>query len=106
MTLEVTRVTAGQTVTLTFTPASTSGTFTAYAIDAAGKRLDASATVNGSNVDVTINADQWRDGRPGKGRVELKQVNAGVTTYPGKRLLRILPGIEAYGDSLDDYYDR
>lgn len=97
------RVRAGQTVTITATPASTSGAFTATAKDAAGRRIKASTEVSGSNVIITINADQWRDGKPGMGRVELKQVTGNVTSYPYTAQLRILPGIEAGRDHSDDY---
>lgn len=92
-----TRVTAGQTVSLTFTPSSTSGTFTAYATDAAGRRMNASAEVSGSNVIVSIASSEWKDGRPGIGRVQLKQVDTN-TAYTTEQRLRILPGIDAYGE--------
>lgn len=95
------RVRAGQTVTATLTPASTSGTWTATAKDAAGRSLRASAQVSGANVVVTIAADEWRDGKPGVGRLEVKNVNAGATTYPFTWQIRILPGIDAEGDQKD-----
>lgn len=98
-----TRVRAGQTVTLTLTPEAVTGTFSAKAIDAAGRRMRASTEVSGSNVIVTINESEWRDGRPGIGRVELKRAYDGETTYPVCQQLRILPGIDACGESTDDY---
>lgn len=91
------RVRAGQTVTVTITPASTEGTWTAYARDPAGRRLEASAEVSGSDVIATIQASEWKDGTAGIGRIEFKNVNGNVTTYPAARQLRVLPGIEAYG---------
>lgn len=93
------RVRAGQTVTATFTPSSTSGTWTAKARDAAGLNLNATAEVSGSDVVVTINADQWENGRAGIGRLEVKNVDGGATTYPFSRQLRILPGIDAWGEN-------
>lgn len=91
-----TRVIAGQTVSLTFTPASTSGEFKAFAIDAAGRYMRASAEVSGSDVIVTVSEAEWHDGRPGIGRVQLRQTNGNVVTYATEKRLRILPGIDAY----------
>ena len=98
------RVRAGQTVTLTYTPASVTGTFSARMLDPAGRTLTPSVEVSGSNIIVTLNADQWYDGRPGIGRLEVKQVNGGSTSYPVTRQLRVLPGIEA-NDFATDYSD-
>ena len=93
------RVRAGQSVSATYTPASTDGTWTAYATDAAGRRMTAAAEVSGTDIAVTINKDQWQDGRPGIGRMQLKRAYNGETTYPKVWTLRILPGIDAYGEA-------
>lgn len=63
--------------------------------------MNASAAVSGSDIVVTINTDQWRDGRAGVGRLEVKNVTGDVTTFPFSRQLRILPGIEAWGEERD-----
>ncbi len=91
-----TRVTAGQTVSLTFTPATTTGTFKAFARDAAGHYMRATAEVAGSDVTVTIAASEWHDGRPGIGRVQLRQVDGSTTSYTAEQRLRIMPSIDAY----------
>lgn len=96
------RIRAGQTVSETFTPASTEGTWTATARDPLGRNLSASAEVSGSNIIVTINAQEWKDGRSGIGRLEVKNVTGNTTTFPITRQLRILPGIEA--DGTEDGY--
>lgn len=98
-----TRVTAGQTVSLTFTPPSVLGEFKAFALDAAGHYMRASAEVSGSNVNVTIDAAEWHDGRPGIGRVQLRQKNGNTTTYADEQRLRIMPGIDAYEPWFWDY---
>lgn len=97
---DATRVRAGQTVTLTFNGQSATATHTAHAIDAAGRRMDATATRRDGSptvIDVTIASTEWKDGRPGIGRVILKADSDGAITYPAARQLRILPGIDAYG---------
>lgn len=98
-----TRVTAGQTVSLTFTPASTSGEFKAFASDAAGRYMRATTEVSGSNVIVTIAASEWNDGRSGVGRVQLRQTDGNTTTYTTEQRLRIMPSIDAYKPWLHDY---
>ena len=91
-----TRVTAGQTVTLTFTPSTTTGEFKAFASDAAGRYMRASAEVSGSDVIVTIASSAWPDGRPGIGRVQLRQTDNDAVTYTEEKRLRITPSIDAY----------
>lgn len=98
------RVRAGQTVSLTYTPASVTGTFTARMSDAAGRTITPSVTVNGSDITVTVTAAQWYDGRPGLGRLEVKQVDGNTTSFPITRRLRILPGVQA-NDFVTDYSD-
>lgn len=100
MTETVDRVKAGSTAVVSFTPSATTGNFSGRVYDALGRYLRASAAVNGSSVDVTIAATEWKDGRPGVGRVELKQDDGGTVTVYSRRI-RIIPGIAADGPEID-----
>ena len=95
-----TRVRAGQTVNITFTPETTSGTFEAKAIDALGRLMRCSTSVNAPNVTVTISAGEWKDGRPGLGRVELKQTDGSTISFPATAKLRILPGLDVWDSDM------
>ncbi len=97
------RTTAGQTIAESFSVAVDGDSYTAIVTDALGKRMSATATVNGSVVDLSVGASQWSNGRGGYGMIEIKKVLSGVTSFVVSERFRIMPGLEAEPGTLKDY---
>ena len=98
------RVTAGDDISLTFNVGATGETYTARFVDARNMFLDATTTVNGASVTVSVNNDQWSDGESGIGRVEITKDDGGIKTVVKSERVRIMPGLDAdFIGSQSDY---
>ena len=95
------RIYAGATASLTFSPVTTGGTYTAKVTDPRGRFIEASASEAGGIATVTIDASAWQTGASGRARVEvIRTASDGTVSVQASEAIRVLPGLKAIEDAI------